>query len=140
MNNEQCTVCGARGHTAPNCPWRAGIPPTGQSKVASIAEALTSTVVGLLLAFAAMQAICWFYAIPMTYGNNVIITAWMTVISVVRSYVVRRAFNAEWWKDWLTAHRIRKFMRERSKQMEQGDPFAEQNIGSECGCGACDKR
>jgi hypothetical protein len=44
----------------------------------------------------ATAAICKAYGIPMTWENNFIITFWMTVISIVRSYLLRRLFNGGW--------------------------------------------
>jgi hypothetical protein len=41
--------------------------------------------------------IAYRYDIPITARNNFILTAWMTVISVVRSYLLRRLFN-RWHK------------------------------------------
>lgn len=66
-----------------------------QSKTMSMVEAVVNTAVGLVVAMLATAAICKSYGIPMSWENNVIITFWMTVISVVRSYVLRRLFN--WW-------------------------------------------
>lgn len=68
----------------------------GQSKWHSFMEAVVNTVVGLLLAMLATYTICKVYGIPMSWDNNFIITFWMTVLSVLRSYVLRRLFN--WWK------------------------------------------
>jgi len=59
-------------------------------------EAVVNTVVGLVIAMVATAAICKAYSIPMTWENNFIITFWMTVLSVLRSYVIRRMFNAQW--------------------------------------------
>lgn len=71
-----------------------------QTKFASLMEALFSTVLGLVVAVAATQFICHMYDIPMTMQSNLILTFWMTVMSIVRSYVVRRMWNAEFWKTW----------------------------------------
>lgn len=67
-----------------------------QSKAMSLLEAVVNTVVGLGVAMVATAAICKAYNIPMTWENNFIITFWMTVISIVRSYLLRRLFNAGW--------------------------------------------
>jgi uncharacterized protein YacL len=64
-----------------------------QSKWHSFVEAVVNTVVGLLIAMLATYTICRVYDIPITTRNNFIITFWMTVLSVVRSYVLRRFFN-----------------------------------------------
>lgn len=67
-----------------------------QSKAMSLLEAVVNTVVGLVVAMVATAAICKAYSIPMTWENNFIITFWMTVISIARSYLLRRIFNMGW--------------------------------------------
>lgn len=69
-----------------------------QSRLASAVEAVANTIIGLAIASTMQMLICWFYDIPMTWTHNLIITGWMTVVSVLRGYVLRRAWNAEWWK------------------------------------------
>ena len=72
------------------------MPTHGQSKEMSMVEAVVNTVVGLGVAMVATAAICKAYGIPMTWENNFIITFWMTVISIARSYLLRRIFNMGW--------------------------------------------
>ncbi len=67
-----------------------------QSKKMSMVEAVVNTAIGLVVAMVATAAICKAYGIPMSWENNFIITFWMTVISVLRSYLLRRLFNADW--------------------------------------------
>jgi hypothetical protein len=69
-----------------------------QSKVGSFIESLVNTVAGMILAMYVTALICWAYGIQMTWRNNVIITGWMTVFSVVRGYAIRRIFNSEFWR------------------------------------------
>lgn len=64
-----------------------------QSKLGSLAEAVVNTMVGLVIAMLATAAICWFHDIPMLLEDNFKLTAWMTVLSVARSYLIRRYFN-----------------------------------------------
>ena len=64
-----------------------------QSKLHSLLEAVVNTLVGLVIAMLATAVICWFHDIPMLWENNFKITAWMTALSVARSYVIRRFFN-----------------------------------------------
>lgn len=71
-----------------------------QSKLASLAEAVVNTAIGLFIAMFATALICKAYGIPMSWTNNFIITFWMTVLSVLRSYILRRLFNSEFWKTW----------------------------------------
>lgn len=68
----------------------------GQSRLGSLAEAVVNTAIGLLVAMFATAGICKLYGIPMTWENNFIITFWMTVLSVLRSYLLRRLFNFNW--------------------------------------------
>lgn len=64
-----------------------------QSKLGSLAEAVVNTLVGLVIVMLATAAICWFHVIPMLLEDNFKLTAWMTVLSVARSYLIRRYFN-----------------------------------------------
>lgn len=65
-----------------------------QSRVDSFMEAVTNTAIGLVVSTAAN-----FFVIPavlgvhMTHGQNLALAAIFTVISIVRSYVLRRLFN-----------------------------------------------
>jgi len=69
-----------------------------QSKTASAVEAVVNTFVGLAIAFAAQSFICWVYGIELSNEDNFIIVSWMTAISVLRSYAIRRAWNSEFWR------------------------------------------
>jgi hypothetical protein len=73
-----------------------------QSKRASAVEAVANTFIGLSVAFFAQAAICWAYGIKLSPHDNAVIVAWMTVISVLRSYCVRRVWNSEFWKGQLS--------------------------------------
>jgi hypothetical protein len=65
----------------------------GQSKRASVAEAVLNTAIGFALAYAAQAAIAWVNNIPLTLYGNFVLTFWMTFVSIARSYVIRRWFN-----------------------------------------------
>lgn len=94
------TCCNQNCNQGRTCPHRKpkerAMPTHGQSKSMSMVEAVVNTVVGLVVAMIATAAICKAYSIPMTWENNFIITFWMTVLSVLRSYLLRRLFNAQW--------------------------------------------
>ena len=64
-----------------------------QSKLMSLVEAVANTAVGFAIAVVVTQFICKVYNIPLTLESNTIITFWMTVVSVLRSYLMRRFFN-----------------------------------------------
>jgi len=99
-----------------------------QSKLGSLAEAVVNTAIGLLVAMFATAGICKLYGIPMTWENNFIITFWMTVLSVLRSYLLRRLFNFNWlrfktnWRIWwiLNRPRIMRFIDRMAEYYGQG--------------------
>ncbi len=65
----------------------------GQRRAHSFAEALINVVVGYSVALASQIAIFPLYGIAVPLSTNVVIGAWFTVISIARSYLLRRAFN-----------------------------------------------
>lgn len=69
-----------------------------QSKRHSVAEAITSTVVGLGVAFVMNFILYAAYHIPVSTGVNVAITMWMTLVSLIRGYILRRMFNGSHWR------------------------------------------
>ena len=64
-----------------------------QSKVMSLVESLTNVAVGILVSFASQLVIFKAYGINIALADNVMITLWFTVVSVLRSYALRRVFN-----------------------------------------------
>ena len=64
-----------------------------QSKVMSLVESLTNVAVGILVSLASQLVIFKAYDIRIAFADNVMITLWFTVISVVRSYGIRRFFT-----------------------------------------------
>lgn len=69
-----------------------------QSKRASLMEAFTNTLIGLCIAYAMNIILYAAYHIPISSSQTFAITMWMTLVSVIRSYVLRRLWNSEWWK------------------------------------------
>src|SRR5882724_3214327 len=69
-----------------------------QSKKASIFEAIVNIIVGLGVAFVSQQIIFNAYGYHVTYLMNLQLTAWFTVVSLIRSFFLRRVFN------WFTEH------------------------------------
>lgn len=69
-----------------------------QSKVGSLIEAVANTAFGYLLALVCMRIIMWAYDFPMGTKETSIVVAWMTVVSVLRGYVIRRLWNSQFWK------------------------------------------
>lgn len=64
-----------------------------QSKRHSAIESITNTTVGILMSFGVQLVLYPIMKIPVTIGENLIITAVFFVVSVIRMYVLRRFFN-----------------------------------------------
>lgn len=65
----------------------------GQSKLESLIESLTNIVVGIVIALAAQLLFFRIYDIHISLSTNVQLTGWMTLISIIRSYTLRRLFD-----------------------------------------------
>jgi hypothetical protein len=66
---------------------------SGQTKRMSAVETLASTAIGFAVAFVAQIWIMERFGIECDFGRDLLITAFFTVISLVRGYFVRRLFN-----------------------------------------------
>jgi hypothetical protein len=64
-----------------------------QSKQKSLIESITQTVVGLVISFAIQLVIYPMLNIPVSFNQNLIITAVFFVASIIRGYVIRRIFT-----------------------------------------------
>jgi len=64
-----------------------------QSKNKSIVESLTNTVTGLLTSFLIQIVIYPLLDIPVTVGQNILITLVFFIASFLRGYLIRRFFN-----------------------------------------------
>lgn len=64
-----------------------------QSKIESFLESLFNTFVGFVISWAAQAIIFWAYDIQASHSQQAIIVGWMTLISICRSYVVRRIWE-----------------------------------------------
>ena len=65
----------------------------GQSKAHSILEALVNVAIGFGVALASQLVIFSLYGIQIPFSTNIEITLWFTLVSIIRSYGVRRLFN-----------------------------------------------
>ena len=65
-----------------------------QSRVASLAESVMNVLIGYGVALASQLVIFPMFGIHLPLSDNLAIGAWFTVISLVRSYAIRRWFNA----------------------------------------------
>ena len=64
-----------------------------QSRVQSLLECGANVLIGYLVSVAANAAILPMFGVHVTASDNFAIGAIFTVISLLRSYVLRRAFN-----------------------------------------------
>lgn len=60
----------------------------------SMVEVATNILIGLVVSFISQVVIFKLYDIHISVVQNVEITVWFTVISIIRSYLVRRWFNS----------------------------------------------
>ncbi len=65
-----------------------------QSRKSSLVEALTNIAVGFGVALVSQLIIFPLYNVHVPFTTDLVITLWFTVISLVRSYFLRRLFNA----------------------------------------------
>lgn len=67
-----------------------------QSRIDSLMEAFTNVFIGFAINFVANWLILpWFFGIEADIGSFALLGAIYTVISIARSYVIRRAFNGQ---------------------------------------------
>ncbi len=65
----------------------------GQSRVASLIEAIVNIVVGASVAYASQVIIFGLYNIHVSWKLNLEMTGWFTAVSIARSFLLRRLFN-----------------------------------------------
>ena len=65
-----------------------------QSRVASLAESVMNVLIGYGVALASQLVIFPMFDVHLPLSDNLAIGAWFTIISLVRSYAIRRWFNA----------------------------------------------
>lgn len=65
----------------------------GQSRRASFAEACINVAVGYGVALASQLVILPMYGVHLSLADNAAIGLWFTLVSIGRSYVLRRWFN-----------------------------------------------
>lgn len=64
-----------------------------QTRRQSLVESIANVAIGYTVAIAAQLAIFPVFGIRISIGDNLAIGAFFTVVSIVRSYCVRRLFN-----------------------------------------------
>jgi len=65
-----------------------------QTKLSSLIESLINILIGYFVALGSQLLIFPLFDIHISIQTNLWIGAWFTVISLIRSYVIRRWFNA----------------------------------------------
>ena len=63
-----------------------------QTKKHSIIESITQTIIGLVTSVLIQVILYPIMGIPVTFSQNLIITAVFFIVSIVRGYLVRRYF------------------------------------------------
>ena len=63
-----------------------------QSRSHSLIEAVANTISGFALSMLAVQFVFPMFGVRMDIGQNFAATAIMTIVSLARSYVIRRVF------------------------------------------------
>lgn len=65
-----------------------------QSRIQSLIEAWSNTIIGYFINLAVQLVVYPFYGATFTFSQNVQIGLIFMVVSIARSYALRRAFNA----------------------------------------------
>ena len=65
-----------------------------QTRLESLLESMVNILIGYFVALVSQLVIFPKFGIDVTFGENLLIGFWFTLISLVRSYVIRRWFNA----------------------------------------------
>lgn len=66
---------------------------SSQCKMSSLMEALTNTIIGYFISLFSQMMIFPMYGVHISIETNITIGLWFTVISIARSYTLRRVFN-----------------------------------------------
>lgn len=66
-----------------------------QTKLGSLIESIMNILIGYFVALFSQLAIFPMFGIHIPLSSNLAIGAWFTVISLIRSYIIRRWFNAK---------------------------------------------
>lgn len=65
-----------------------------QSKKQSLIESIVNIVIGYFVAIVSQIMVFPMFGIHIPFKDNFLMGAWFTVISIIRSYCIRRYFNA----------------------------------------------
>jgi hypothetical protein len=64
-----------------------------QTKTESFIESISNVAIGYMVALFSQIVIFPFYDINISLPDNLMIGVWFTIISITRSYLIRRYFN-----------------------------------------------
>jgi hypothetical protein len=97
-----------------------------QSRKASLVESLANIVVGIVIQASGQAGLFYVMHLDISVAQFSAFTGVMTVLSVIRSYCLRRLWNAEWWK--------------RKKLVPAPPPAFAAKYFPDCTCSACKDR
>ena len=66
-----------------------------QSKKQSLIESLTSTTIGIIIGIVLNLTILPIFGYPVSVVDSLWISVIFTVVSIIRSYIIRRWFNSK---------------------------------------------
>ena len=64
-----------------------------QTRKHSLCESITNVIIGYSIALLSQIIIFPFFQIKITLHDNLLIGLWFTLISIIRSYTLRRIYN-----------------------------------------------
>lgn len=65
-----------------------------QTKISSFIESIVNVLIGYFIGVTSQLLIFPIFGVHISLGDNMLIGVYFTVISITRSYIVRRWFNA----------------------------------------------
>ena len=66
-----------------------------QSKKQSLIESLTSTTIGVIIGIVLNLTILPIFGYPVSLSDSLWISVIFTIVSIIRSYIIRRWFNSK---------------------------------------------
>ena len=75
-----------------------------QKKTHSLIESILNVTVGYLVAVGSQILVFPYFGINITLQDNLLIGIWFTVISIIRSYTIRRLFT-KYINKWLAKNK-----------------------------------
>lgn len=75
-----------------------------QTKRSSFLESCVNVLIGYIVAIASQLMIFPWFGINIPFHDNLLIGVYFTIISLIRSYVIRRWFNKKVLKQFIEKH------------------------------------